>query len=60
MNELREVFDLWIADPEFKKNLKLNPQKALKLAGLELSEDDLKKVLARINRQEELEKKINK
>jgi len=60
MNELREVFDLWTNDPEFKKNLRLNPEKALEEAGFVLSEHDLKKVLATISRQEELEKKINK
>lgn len=60
MNELREVFDLWTNDPEFKKNFRLNPEKALEAAGFELSEQDLKKVLATISRQEELEKKINK
>lgn len=60
MNDLQEVFDRWTTDPEFKKNFKVNPQKALETAGIELDENDLKKVLATISKQEELEKKINK
>ena len=60
MNDLRDVFDRWATDPDFKKNFKINPQKALEEAGIELDENDLKKVLATIAKQEELEKKINK
>ena len=60
MNQLRDVFERWTMDPEFKKSFKVNPQKALEAAGIVLSEDDLKKVLAKISQQEELEKKINK
>jgi len=59
-NALHEVIERWINDPEFKKNFKLNPQKALETAGFELSEADLKKILKTISQQEELEKKINK
>ncbi len=60
MSSLRDVFDLWATDSDFKRNFKLNPQKALEAAGIELNEADLKKVLATISKQEELEKKINK
>ncbi len=60
MNKLHDVFDLWASNPEFKRSFKINPQKALEDAGIELDENDLKKVLATISKQEELEKKINK
>lgn len=60
MNNLQDVFDRWATDPEFKKNFRVNPQKALEIAELKLNENDLKKVLATISKQEELEKKINK
>ncbi|HSW69566.1 MAG TPA: hypothetical protein VLI69_05385 [Gammaproteobacteria bacterium] len=61
MNKLQDVFEKWTNDEnDFKKKFKLNPKKALEDAGISLDEDDLKKVLATIDRQEELEKKINK
>ncbi len=60
MSDLQDVFDRWATDPDFKKKFKLNPKEALDMANIELDEADLKKVLATIGQQEELEKKINK
>ncbi|MEO8402169.1 MAG: hypothetical protein ABI597_10310 [Gammaproteobacteria bacterium] len=60
MSNLHDVFDRWANDSDFKLNFKKNPQQALELAGIELSPEDLHKVLATISKQEELEKKINK
>lgn len=60
MNNLKEVLERWMNDSEFKRNFKKDPVKALKEAGIELSEEDLKKVLTTLSKQEELEKKINK
>jgi hypothetical protein len=60
MSNLKDVFERWSTDHEFKKNFRKNPQQALKQAGLELNAADLQKVLATIAKQEELEKKINK
>jgi len=60
MSNLQIVFERWTTDAEFKKNFKLNPKKALEVAGIQLSDNDLQKVLASFKQQEELEKKINK
>ncbi len=60
MSNLTEVFEKWASDANFKQDFKKNPVQTLENAGLTLSEDDLKKVLAYISNQEELEKKINK
>ena len=60
MDTLQDVFDKWAADLNFKKKFKENPQQALKMAGIKLSDDDLQKILATISKQEELEKKINR
>ncbi|EKD73517.1 MAG: hypothetical protein ACD_45C00292G0002 [uncultured bacterium] len=60
MDTLQDVFDKWATDLHFKKKFKENPQQALKMAGIKLSDDDLQKILATISKQEELEKKINR
>lgn len=60
MSDLQDVFELWATDPDFKKKFKLNPKEALDGLNIQLEPDDLKKVLASIKQQEELEKKINK
>jgi hypothetical protein len=60
MSNLNEVFEKWASDASFKHDFKKDPVQTLENAGLKLSEDDLKKVLAYISNQEELEKKINK
>jgi len=60
MSDLKEVFELWTTDSNFKQNFKKNPKQALEEAGIQLDENDLKKVLTSIQKQEELEKKINK
>ena len=60
MDNLQDVLDKWINDPDFKKNLKKNPEDALKAAGIELAPEDFQKVISKIAEQEILEKKINK
>ncbi len=60
MSTLNDVFEKWASDPDFKRDFKKNPIQTLKNRGIELSDEDLKKVLASISQQEELEKKINK
>jgi 3-deoxy-D-manno-octulosonic acid (KDO) 8-phosphate synthase len=60
MSSLKEVFEKWMTDSDFKENFKKNPKQALIDADIQLNEEDLKKVLTTITKQEELEKKINK
>ena len=60
MSNLKEVFELWATHPSFKQDFKKNPQQTLDAFGIKLDENDLKKVFATIEKQEELEKKINK
>lgn len=44
MNKLTEVYLEWQNNSEFREAFKINPENALKDAGLELSPDDLNKV----------------
>lgn len=61
MNTLSEVLDEWQSNLAFKKNFKINPEKALADAGLTLSPEDLTKVKAILKIQNEvLDKRINK
>lgn len=60
MNTLEEIINKWQNDPQFKENFNKNPEEAIKLAGLELSPEDMKKMLKLQSKNEELEKRINK
>jgi hypothetical protein len=60
MSSLEDVLTVWQNDFEFKQQFKKNPQKALADAGLVLDAKDLEKIKKLINKDEELDKRINK
>lgn len=65
-NELKEVFEKWSNDFEFREQFKKNPQQALTTAGFKLNEETLQKIQAMLKLQkgkegnEALDKRINR
>lgn len=62
MASLEEVYAEWQNNLEFRKEFKKNPQKALEMVGLTLSETDLKKIVHdfNIDRDDLLDERISK
>lgn len=64
MNDLKEIYNEWQNNLDFRKEFNQDPLLALKHAGFEVSEDDLKKILAMLHldktKDEKLDDRINK
>jgi hypothetical protein len=60
MNKLEDVYTIWAQNLQFRTEFKINPEKALKDANLELSEEDLEKIKTLVNKNEKLDDRISK
>jgi hypothetical protein len=60
MSTLEDVITEWQSNLQFKETFKKNPQKALADAGLELNDEDLKKIKIMLIDDGKLDDRINK
>lgn len=64
MTNLQEIYDEWQNNLKFRDTFKKNPEQALKDAGFEVSEEDLKKIKALLHwdktKDEKLDDRISK
>lgn len=60
MNKLEDVYTEWLQNLQFRTEFKTNPEKALKDANLELSQEDIEKIKALVSQNEKLDDRISK
>jgi hypothetical protein len=60
MNKLEDVYSVWLQNLQFRTEFKKNPEKALKDAKLELSQEDLEKIKGLVSQNEKLDDRISK
>jgi hypothetical protein len=60
MNKLEDVYTLWLQNLQFRTEFKKNPEKALKDARLELTQEDLEKIKTLVSKNEILDDRISK
>jgi hypothetical protein len=60
MTNLKEVLNRWQSNLKFREDFKKNPEEALRLAGFDVTDDDLAKIKSTVQKSEELDKRINK
>ncbi len=53
MSTLEDILQLWLNNPEFREKFKKNPKEALENEGIDLNDEDFKKVQSFIDRKEE-------
>lgn len=59
MTTLQEVYTEWQNNLQFRQQLKKDPQKALKDAGFQVSEEDMKKILSMLDRDQHDDEKLD-
>ena len=60
MNKLEDVYAVWLQNLQFRVEFKKNPEKALKNANLNLSQDDLEKIKILTSHNEKLDDRLSK